>query len=85
LAMAPDGKSVYVTGWTWFEGSNHDYVTEAIDTSNGDIRWIERYSNRKDHANDLAVSPSADTIFVTGESKNGDGNLDFATVAYAAD
>ena len=92
LAVAPDGRTVIVTGSSWGFGNNGDrstntdYATIAYNTATGAARWIRRYAGTPDYAGDdpasVAVSPGGGTVFVTGTSWGGTTN-DFATVAYS--
>jgi DNA-binding beta-propeller fold protein YncE len=49
--------------------------------------WVSRYNsftNGTDDAQSMVVSPSGDTVFVTGWSDGVDTGYDYATVAYNA-
>jgi dipeptidyl aminopeptidase/acylaminoacyl peptidase len=86
LAMAPDGTSVFVTGYSDGSGTYEDYATIAYDPSTGDQRWVERYDGPArfpDFALAIAVSPDGSVVFVTGRSWSGT-NYDYATVAYSS-
>src|SRR6266851_3644209 len=43
LAVSPDGRAVYVTGYSGEPGRN-DYVTIAYDAATGTRRWMSRYN-----------------------------------------
>jgi len=85
-AASPNGKTVFVTGYTT-AGSTEDYTTVAYDAATGTQQWLARYNgpvNFTDEAYSVAVSPSGDTVYVTGESAGTDDGWDSATVAYNA-
>jgi WD40 repeat protein len=91
LALSPDGKTVYVTGYSSLSVPNDrypptEYVTIAYRTATGARLWARHYQNdaaAKDSATSVAVSP-AGTVFVTGSSSsaNATRDLDYATIAY---
>jgi hypothetical protein len=90
LTVSPDGRSVYVTGYSGTSttaGLHADYVTVAYDAAIGAQRWLSRYDGRA-HRNDegrwLAVSPDGHTVYVTGRSQGRTSGYDYATVAYRA-
>jgi DNA-binding beta-propeller fold protein YncE len=92
LAVSPGGTTVFVTGDSWL-GSPQDrtaaseYVTIAYRAATGARLWARHYQNGSaDQAGavSVAVSP-AGLVFVTGTSQqdNGDGDRDYATIAYS--
>lgn len=89
LAVAPDGRTLFVTGMSFGAGTHYDFATLAYDTASGDRRWLARYDGPA-HAQDIAyaIETSSDGrfVFVTGESLTTSDPLDrdFATVAYDA-
>jgi hypothetical protein len=93
LAVTPDSRTVIVTGSSFGLGQNAnrstatDYATIAYNAATGARLWIRRYAGTPDYAEDdpasVAVSPSGDTVFVTGTSWGGNTTqTDFATIAY---
>ena len=91
LAVSPDGRTVYVTGYsgqTQGPGSgNNDYVTIAYNADSGAQRWLGRYKGRangNDQGRSVAVSPDGRTVYVTGRSQGRTSSYDYATVAYDA-
>jgi DNA-binding beta-propeller fold protein YncE len=88
VAVSPSGSAVFVTGQSTESTSGFDYGTVAYSATTGTRLWVRHYNgpaNSFDTAYSLAVSPSGDTVFVTGESYGGSTTGDdFATVAYNA-
>ncbi len=89
VAVSPDGRTVFVTGYAMGWGTSYDYATVAYSAAAGRQLWVSRYTgpgNNDDSANAVAVSPDGRTVFVTGQSPSRNGDLDFAyaTVAYSA-
>jgi len=81
--------SVYVTGYSVGNGTNHDYATVKYD-ANGNQLWVARYHNgpltrRDDRAYALAVD-SAGSVYVTGFSDTANNpleyNYDYVTIKY---
>jgi outer membrane protein assembly factor BamB len=82
VGVGPDGDSVFVTGSSIGASGVDDYATVAYDAATGAPLWVRRYhgpGSGSAVAISLVVSPSADTVFVTGQSGS-----DYATVAYGA-
>jgi hypothetical protein len=78
--------NIYVTGWSYGNGTDFDYATIKYDSSGNEV-WVARYNgpaNGGDMAMAITIAPSG-TIYVTGMSYgNGTDHdaADYATVAY---
>lgn len=87
LAISPDGSTLYVAGSSEGDSFTFDYLTLALDTRDGSLRWEARYDgigHRDDLSDDLTIAPDGSMVYVTGGS-DGDGTyVDMATVAYDA-
>ncbi|WP_116953448.1 S8 family serine peptidase [Jiangella endophytica] len=90
FGVSPSGDTVYVTGSSTGSGGHSDVVTIAYDGATGAQLWLAAYdgpAGAGDGAGGLAVSPSGDTVYVTGMAAVAvsDGTeLDYATIAYDA-
>ena len=89
VAVSPSGATVFITGYTdtTSTSAGYDYTTIAYNAATGTQQWLARYNgpvNFTDEAYSVAVSPSGDTVYVTGESAGTDDGWDSATVAYNA-
>lgn len=89
VAVAPDGRRLYVGGVTTEAGGALDYVVAAYDTATGRERWVRTYSGLGTGGNDvlygLAVSPDGDRVVATGDSAGtAQFDTDVTTVAYDA-
>jgi hypothetical protein len=87
LELAPDGASVYVTGYTSGTASGLDYATVAYDASIGAEQWVATYNgpgDGDDSPASLGLSPDGSTVFVTGSTSGTTTDRDFGTVAYDA-
>jgi DNA-binding beta-propeller fold protein YncE len=89
VAVSPDGKTAFVTGWALQAGHTDlsDYVTIAYNAATGARRWLSRYNdpdNGEDRAYSIAVSRNGETVFVTGYGQGTAGSYNYATVAYNA-
>jgi outer membrane protein assembly factor BamB len=84
LGVSPNGSSVFVTGGSTGNGTNHDYATVAYDAADGTQLWVARLGGMGvDSADALVVSPDGSTVFVTGSAQRV-GNYEYATAAYDA-
>jgi len=83
-AIAVDGSgNVYVTGKSRGSGTNYDYATIKY-YPNGDTAWVRRYNepaNFSDEASAIALDSSGN-VYVTGKSRGGSTNYDYATIKY---
>jgi DNA-binding beta-propeller fold protein YncE len=87
LALSPDGKTAFVTGWGSGTASHPVvYETVAYATASGTQLWASSYAHGAavSEAHSVAVSPDGKTVFVTGASDNAFEGSAFATVAYRA-
>jgi DNA-binding beta-propeller fold protein YncE len=88
LAVSPDGKTVFVSGFSAGVGTGADYATIAYAAATGTQLWASRYNGPHDGfdvPHGLAVSPDGSTVFVTGGIQGASTRSgDFATVAYTA-
>lgn len=84
MALAVDGSgNVYVTGFSYGNGTNKDYATVKYNAS-GVQQWVAHYNgpgNSDDDATALAVDVNG-YIYVTGYSKDSNSNYDYATIKY---
>ncbi|MCX6639342.1 MAG: SBBP repeat-containing protein [bacterium] len=85
-SLAVDGSgNVYVTGWSWGIGTNHDYVTVKYNAA-GVQQWEARYNglgNVGDQASCLAVDGNGN-VYVSGRSTGNGTGYDYATIKYNA-
>jgi outer membrane protein assembly factor BamB len=87
VAISPDGDTVFVTGGSIVPTSVNAYVTVAYNAATGAQEWVARYHgprNGNSLASSVAVSPTGQTVFVTGSSRGTTSGFDYATVAYNA-
>jgi hypothetical protein len=96
VAVAPNGATVYVTGFSQRLCSicqvvPSDFATVAYSARTGKPLWVYRYSGLQGGQNtgvSIAVSPDSRRVFVTGQSErptlNPTPEYDIATVAYRA-
>jgi WD40 repeat protein len=91
VVASPTERKVFVTGscgpYDYGSPVDHDYATVAYDAATGTQLWATRYNghgNGNDFANSMAVSPTGQTVFVTGESLGTASRSEYATVAYNA-
>jgi WD40 repeat protein len=86
LAVSPDGSKVVATGDAGLSNGTTVYQTIAYGTAAGTPLWTARYASSGGEArtSQVAVSPDASRVFVTGWSVNGIGHQFYTTVAYDA-
>jgi hypothetical protein len=68
LALSPNGRSLYVAGYT-FSNSNSNFATWAYRTATGTRRWLSTQDgpvSGYDDARDVVVAPDG-TVFVSGK------------------
>jgi outer membrane protein assembly factor BamB len=85
LAVSPDGTMVVITGANIV--SSGDYATVAYNAATGAQLWAKDYSgpgHGDDQAASVAVSPTGNAVYVTGESWGKAQVYDYATIAYDA-
>jgi hypothetical protein len=87
MAVSPTSATVYVTGFSWGNGTGTDYATVAYNAMTGSQQWVKRYNGPpgtgNDNANSMTIGPTG-TVYVTGGSWGGTSGDDYATVAYDA-
>ena len=86
VAVSPDGRSLFVTGYLTPVLGTTAYKTFALDAATGGRLWGAGLSGRGgDQATAIAASPDGSFVVVTGllESPAG-GEADLGTVAYSA-
>jgi len=82
LAISPLGSLLYITGQSTAVNGKFDYATLALNANTGNQAWLLRYdgpAHGTDMAVAIAVSPSGQSLFVTGTSKGVGTSADFAT------
>jgi WD40 repeat protein len=87
VAVSPNGKAVFVTGYSLSATAGEDYATIAYNAATGAQRWVARYDGvglGGNYSHALAVSPNGKAVFVTGASIGTNNSYDYATVAYNA-
>ena len=87
IVASPDGKTVFVAGFSFGTGGNSDYVTNAYRVADGASVWGRRYndpSNGADLPTAIAVSPDGSRVVTTGYSTGPGGNSDYVTFVYRA-
>ena len=84
--IAVHNGSVYVTGYSYGEGTSSDYATIKYD-SNGQELWVQRY-NGEANGFDWVIKMAVDNygnVYVTGWSEGEGTDYDYATIKYNSD
>jgi DNA-binding beta-propeller fold protein YncE len=85
IAMAPDGATVFVTGYGSKGTDTADYATVAYDPDSGVQKWVKRFNaGGTDQAESLAVDPTGTKVYVSGQSEGTVSGFDFVTLTYDA-
>jgi WD40 repeat protein len=89
VAVSPNGKAVFVTGFSIGLPPGEDYATIAYNAATGAQLWAALYGgfgNGGNFANSVAVSEDGKTVFVTGYTETSSTSADYvyATIAYSA-
>jgi hypothetical protein len=87
LAVAPDGSTLYLTGYSASAGGDLDYATVAYAAAAGSTIWAKRYAGPgggDDFPAAVSVSPNGSNVFVTGTALQTPTSADFTTIAYEA-
>lgn len=84
IRVSSDNDFVYVTGYSYYPGSNNDYTTVKYDVVDGNQEWTTVFDGPAGNS-DQALKMKLDldnNIYVTGNSHGGATNLDFSTIKY---
>jgi outer membrane protein assembly factor BamB len=87
VAVSPNGKAVFVTGYSEGAAESRAYATVAYNAATGAQLWVKRYNGPGNfgEAYSVAVSPNGSTVYVTGYSYGSvEGGEGYATIAYDA-
>ncbi|UCB53295.1 MAG: SBBP repeat-containing protein, partial [Candidatus Zixiibacteriota bacterium] len=86
VAAVDDSGYLYVTGWSYGDGTYSDFATIKYSTD-GDTAWVRRYNgpeNGSDYPHAIAVDASGNT-YVTGYSTAGSMyDYDYVTIKYSS-
>ena len=84
VAVSPADDTVFVTGWSRPVGG-FAWATIAYNATTGAQLWVKAIpAVSTTYFDQLAVSPSGDTVFVTAATPGAASGDDYATVAYSA-
>jgi len=68
-AIAVEGDTVYLTGWSNGVGTSGDVATVAIEAATGEVRWVGRYDHpHHDVDRGAAVTADGSRVYVTGDT-----------------
>ncbi|MEU9837166.1 S8 family serine peptidase [Streptosporangium sp. NPDC048047] len=85
MEIAPDGRTLLVTGAAENTGTQTDATTVAYDASTGRRLWTDRYdgpAHASDNPHDVTFSPDGARAYVTGDTTGQDTGADYTTIAY---
>lgn len=76
--------NVYVTGYSYLNSSNNDFLTVKYDPASGSRLWTTRFNgtaNNSDQAKAINVD-AAGNVYVSGDSKGSGTGTDYSTIKY---
>lgn len=85
VAVGPNGKTVYVSGFGGGVRTHANFATIAYNAATGACRWVSHFNGPGSSAADgavIAISPRGRIVYITGTINN--SGSDYATVAYHA-
>lgn len=87
VAVGPNGKTVYVSGFGGGVRTHANFATIAYNAATGARRWVSHFNGPGPSAGAgpvIAISPRGHIVYVTGTIRIGSSGSDYATVAYHA-
>jgi outer membrane protein assembly factor BamB len=86
VAVSPGGSTVFVTGNSYGATLTSDCATIAYNATTGKQLWVRRYigTGGDNDGTAVAVNPSGDRVFVTGDSWRATSDFDYITIAYSS-
>lgn len=87
VQVAPDGTSLYVTGFSIVGNYDADYASVAYDAATGARKWVARYNGpgvkySNDYPAGIVITPDGAGVVVTGQSTSSENHSEWFTVAY---
>ncbi|MEV4172043.1 S8 family serine peptidase [Nonomuraea sp. NPDC049709] len=85
MAVAGDGKTVFLSGNSNTPDTQSDLMTIAYDTTTGKETWADRYdgpAHKSDVPHDMTLAPGGGKLYVTGNTEGEGTGSDFTTIAY---
>ena len=83
--MAPDGTTVFVTGYGSKGTHVGDYATVAYNPDTGVQKLVRRFNaGGTDRAEAIAIDPTGSKVYVSGQSEGAVSGFDFVTLTYDA-
>lgn len=85
VSFTPDDQTLFVAGTADGTGRQERSFVERLSTSSGASAWVATIPSRNYHENLMALSPSADAIYIVGANRESSGRGWQATALRAAD